>query len=148
MDKIIFLDVDGVLNYQYCPDRITRENGKLSKLMGLSSLHIYTLNKILKATNANIVLSSTWRKHEFTFNYLVKAGIHEWSTRYLGKTASIGERGDEILKWIADNKFTGKYAVLDDVRCNGIPAANMFNINSDTGLTEQNAVDIINFLNG
>lgn len=146
--KIIFLDVDGVLNYRYCPDRITRENGKLSKLMGLSSLHIYLLNKILKETGADIVLSSTWRKHDFTFDYLVKGGIHEWAKRYLGNTGHRSERGDEILDWLKENNFTGKYAVLDDIRCNGIPAANMFNINGDIGLTEQNVVDIINFLNG
>jgi hypothetical protein len=147
-DKIIFLDVDGVLNYDYCPDLIPNDDGTKSKLLGISSMHVYLLNKILKETGAKIVLSSTWRLHDFTFNYLGKVGIHEWETRLIGKTSSMGERGDEIRAWIAENNFSGKYIVIDDMRYEGIPAANMCNTNPNIGLTEQNAIDIINFLNG
>lgn len=58
--KIIFLDIDGVLNsHKYWVENPDREK---SRLGDLDPSAIETLNRIVERTGAKIVLSSTWRK--------------------------------------------------------------------------------------
>ena len=51
--RIIFLDIDGVLNYGGCPDRAP------SHCMGIANEKLLLLKQIVDATNAKIVLVST-----------------------------------------------------------------------------------------
>lgn len=52
--KVIFLDIDGVLNYRYC-------KSKLGSIYFVDDNKIKLLKQIVEATDAKIVLSSTWR---------------------------------------------------------------------------------------
>lgn len=54
--KLIFLDVDGVLNYDMC-------DAKVGIYYGVDSKKVELLKKIVDATGAKIILSSTWRLH-------------------------------------------------------------------------------------
>jgi hypothetical protein len=61
MIKALFLDVDGVLNsddYQFCSGK-----WNMSKKSQIDPTSIPLLNQIIAATNAKIVVSSTWRSH-------------------------------------------------------------------------------------
>jgi len=49
--NIVFLDIDGVLN----------QNGSMDFPPALDTAKVGNLNLILENTNANIVISSTWR---------------------------------------------------------------------------------------
>lgn len=53
--KIIFLDIDGVLNYGGCPDRAP------SNCIGIADEKLSLLKQIVDVTNAKIVLISTWK---------------------------------------------------------------------------------------
>ena len=53
---VIFLDVDGVLNSYGCPDRI-------GHIIGVEDEKVSYLKEIANYLNADIVLSSTWRKY-------------------------------------------------------------------------------------
>lgn len=57
MRKIIFLDIDGVLNSLPYFNRVKNNEG----FDEISPFHLKLLAKIYHATNAEIVLSSTWR---------------------------------------------------------------------------------------
>ncbi|MCP4437543.1 MAG: hypothetical protein GY810_01200 [Aureispira sp.] len=68
MDKIIFLDIDGVLNsetdfidsvYKYNPVHSKLQKGERWKVINVGMLAI--LNDVVKQTGAKIVLSTTWR---------------------------------------------------------------------------------------
>lgn len=119
--KIIFLDVDGVLNnqimYENRDDIIGTRGGKVSQKC------IARLNMLTEATNAKIVLSSTWRADEGVEEYLTEAGI---KGEIIGKTPILRDRfslrGNEIHAWIVENEqLIGKpyheyhsFVILDD----------------------------------
>jgi hypothetical protein len=103
-DKIIFLDVDGVLNTQprFGP--------------ALRSESIALLGEIVRKTGASLVVSSTWRLQEQDLallrQELTKEGIGD---RIIGATPVIhvNSRDEEILQWLAANP-TRRFAILDD----------------------------------
>lgn len=117
--KIIFLDIDGVLNVCY-PQH--DEHGRI--------FHPHfedNLRSIVDATGAKIVLSSTWRMRGLE---LVKK---LWSDRNLaGEVIGVTttccqlvaaekfeyydqvERGHEIQEWIDENPKITHYVILDD----------------------------------
>ena len=57
MRKIIFLDIDGVLNSMAYFKNVKEEDG----LKEISDFHLQKLSKIYHKTRAEIVLCSTWR---------------------------------------------------------------------------------------
>jgi histidinol phosphatase-like enzyme len=86
--KVVFLDVDGVLNN----DKTERYPSNLEELFSpfvLDKENITQLKRILKETGAKIVLSSTWR-------------MSEEGCRTLAKEASSYSRSElEILQTLA-----------------------------------------------
>lgn len=57
--KVIFLDIDGVLNNNDYYER--RSKGLINNKHDIDELLISRVNDIVEATNAVIVVSSTWR---------------------------------------------------------------------------------------
>ena len=138
--KVIFLDVDGVLNCQSTKEVIWRDNGKLG-FHGAESEKTKLLARIIKETGAVIVLSSTWRLNKVKSifdNYLflddLEDGEYDESSeksayRYLemrlaeydlsiyDDTPDSGgaySRGEEIYSWLEDHPEVTDYVVLDD----------------------------------
>lgn len=102
--KVIFLDIDGVLNYQYMHTNTHDEiigtfGGKLSRKC------ITQLNELVDKTDAKIVISSTWRVDDGVEGYLVDAGV---KADIIGKTPVLNDRfslrGNEIHAWIVENE--------------------------------------------
>lgn len=113
--KIIFLDVDGVLNYQYSKSRC-------HGLLGIDNDKVKRLKRIVEATNAKIVLTSTWKIHwqrvnkesqHYSGSYLDKKLLME-GLYIIDKTIDKGsDRGEGIHAWL--NAYPVKeYVVLDD----------------------------------
>lgn len=114
--KVIFLDVDGVLNFAKTEARAP------SGTLGLASAPVKHLCNIVKATGAYIVLTSTW-KEDWSFNeedctpdgqYLVRKlkreGLH-----ILDKTKDkVLDRGHGIRDWLERHPGTDHWVVLDD----------------------------------
>ena len=105
--KAIFLDVDGVLN---CRTSQSRCRG----MLGIDDDKVKRLRRIVEATGAKIVLTSTWRigwekvykeEQDECANYLDRKLGRE-GLRIIDKTHYSGEcRGESIIRWI------GKYPV-------------------------------------
>ena len=117
--KVIFLDVDGVLNFVYCKAR------EPCGCIGISNASVKNLAKIVEATGAAIVLTSTWKQH-WQRNTRSTDQIHP-SGKYLQNkllkqklfildktTDNMDNRGEGIQNWLANHPGVTHWIVLDD----------------------------------
>jgi hypothetical protein len=95
--KIIFLDIDGVLNSM---DSMKRKKGIFFD-DNPDEVHIGHLNHIIEETGAKVVISSTWRKGTgaiYLWRLLDQCGF---KGKVLGTTPDTGDiRGNEIRCWM------------------------------------------------
>lgn len=160
--NILFLDIDGVLNsdfwYKKQPPNSTSNN---SLAQHLDKQAIALLNKIVRKTQAKIVLSTTWRLHyslETLQTILENCGF---IGELIGKTPDLVSlhssfvRGNEILQWCKDNEAVigGKYqnfksyVILDDKDDMLYwQRKNFFQIDRYAGLTPSKVSAVIRFL--
>ena len=112
MQRIIFLDIDGVLN-------------NLGSVIGLGDpshhldpVSVGLMTRLCEEAGASIVISSSWRigrtveslKDEFD-----KLGAHKLADRFMDRTKDFQAiRGKQIARWIEDNAYTGRYVIVDD----------------------------------
>ncbi len=109
--KVIFLDIDGVLNSDEYFDKIDGLN-----IEGIESEidvnKIKLLKKAVEETGAKVVLSSSWRytrNAQYLKKLLLEHGILVDSTPYMEN-----ERGKEIKGWLEEHKDTEDFVILDD----------------------------------
>jgi hypothetical protein len=117
-DKIIFLDIDGVLNV-YCESR--------DEFGCVFHEHLVdNLRHIIEQTGAKIVISSTWRMDglETMKRMWLKRGLPGEVIDITPTVVDVVERGTcefydlvdrgfEIQQWIDDNNVTN-YCIIDD----------------------------------
>lgn len=135
--KVLFTDIDGVLNCRRTPNP-----RKLPYVVDQELLARF--RRMLDATGARVVLSSTWR-HD-------PAGLfsaRHWGIPFDGVVPDMpGQpRRDEILAWLAANPAVTRYAVLDD-ECDELDDLPLFQPSGRTGVTEEIAAALIGYLNG
>ena len=116
MRKIIFLDVDGVLNSEEFSRWLWDNHEK--KYRGYELLDqraILCLQDIVFITGAEIVLSSSWRISSLRTKQL-KEQLLPYGLEIIDRTISDarGERGDEIKEWLSRNPDVSHYVILDD----------------------------------
>jgi hypothetical protein len=149
--KIIFLDMDGVLNtlrhYDWTDGPLALVDPSMMK----------RLNRIVQETKAKVVLSSAWR-------YMVHSGSMRvrgfsqllWSHGFVGEVidvtcrddeAGMVERGDQIAAWVRENKPEA-YVVLDDCTDPAMAQHPFIHTDGNVGLTEADADKAIAYLNG
>jgi len=161
MTKIIFLDIDGVLNsralqeQQFEKYKLTGNKRKFPE-EDINHEACMVLKEIVKETNAKVVISSTWRFNYYDF--LVKH-LASYKIEVIGKTkrgCADCVRGNEILAWIQDNKDVvgvsyqdyKNYVILDDDSDMLYwQKDNFVKINNDFGLTDGYKDSIISILN-
>ena len=119
--KIIFLDIDGVVN---CSDTKERIHG----IIGVEQQKIALVKQIVQATGAKLVLSSTWRIGWFYEDSNSQgADVEEWDylrnefrkqgLEFLDHTPLHKDRhrGREIQEWLDNcNEEVEAYVVIDD----------------------------------
>lgn len=160
--KILFLDVDGVLNdYEVCK-KATWEDDRTF----FAKKYVDRVNRILEATDAMLVISSSWRIRYDTiddlklafrkFGFDMDRVIDKTPSRYEGHRFSEDTiRGLEIQRWLSEN--AEKYdvesiVILDDdqdmfhlnhrlVRTVG------FQVDKDGGISEEQVAKAIEILN-
>ena len=162
--KIIFLDIDGVMNSELW----NKDNEmKISKGKFIDSEKVRLLSRIINATKAKIVLHSGWR---FWFNdnimplrkeaeYLVEV-LKSYNLNIYDKTPDLTTveirkskkfslvKAQEILLWLDQHDNIEKYVILDDLDLNN-NGIEMFQIKTDgvIGLTKENVEEVIRMLN-
>lgn len=113
--KIIFLDIDGVLNNQFSKSRC-------GYFIGIDKDKVKRLKEIFDATDAKIVLVSSWKvdwervdkdSQNIVGNYLDRK-LKKERIRILDKTIDHEiDRGQGISDWISNHKVES-WVVLDD----------------------------------
>lgn len=136
--KVLFLDVDGVMNSQKTLQRSQRSGS----ILGIDPLMAFMVGKIQLNTGCEIVLSSSWRHSP--------DGLKEVESRFklYGVTpmANSGVRGHEVQAWLADHPGVERYAILDDDSDFDADMP-LFKTSFATGLTEQIAAEVTTYLN-
>lgn len=114
--KIIFLDIDGVLN---CQSSKSNYNG----LLGIDNDKVKRLRKIVDSTNASIVLCSSWKSVWERFDKDYQRGLGNYLDKELkkenlfifDKTIDRGNnRGEGIINWLSDKNDIESWVVIDD----------------------------------
>lgn len=141
--KVIFLDVDGVLNSARDGYSINLEN----------DYHFEMLKKIVDATDANIVLSSSWRIG-FSVLSLPEKNLIERLEKYGMEIMDFtpcmtGTRGDEIREWLSNNWPVESFVILDDEGDMAeFKETNLVKTNTSIGLQEKDVDKAIEILGG
>ena len=152
--KIIFLDIDGVLNH-HKTRTITRDGWCF-----VEDYMVQNLALIIRNTNAKIVLSSTWRidwnQEDESRNGLcfedLRNKFHEYGIDIMDKTGPTRHtRGQEIEEWLANWDWNKEpiehFVIIDDMADIAPFQANFIQTDPSKGLTFFKAQEIINFLN-
>ena len=157
--KVIFLDVDGVLNSEVSREQ---DRNKFDNWMEceVSESHIVNLKKIVDETGAQIVLSSSWRfdhpkatGRDFIVDPLMKIldrKLKEVGLDIIDVTPDLrGKiRGVEIQDWLDRHSEVEKFVILDD-DTDMLEEQKPFFVNTTfkNGLTEELANKTIEILN-
>lgn len=110
MRKILFLDIDGVLN--------SKNSWEQDSLNPLGEIHLNLLKRIIDETDCEIVLSSSWRMYKDSKKILSLAFESHKIPLWIGQTPDLcDERWKEINQWIVnevDDQQKLNVVVLDD----------------------------------
>lgn len=169
MNKIIFLDIDGVLNTEYYQGVLQYKGKPWQDEYGalFDPKAVAGLKRIIEATGAEIVIESSWKY--LGLNTLKKLWTHRnlpgkvlditpslISDKYLLKlNLSESEidmnisKGIEIASWLIDNdKKDAKYVIIDDEYViMESQLANFILTNPYEGITNTQVVNAISILN-
>ena len=163
--KIIFLDIDGVLNTKWWYTQMERNIPQDQYGYAFDPKAVANLKRIVEETGADIVISSSWKS--FGFSELEEM----WTDRGLpGKLIGVTPnsvsdellleadidsielfhiRGEEIKEWlIRHGKHVNSYAIIDDMD-NMLPEqqSHFVHTNPVVGITEEDAEKAIAIIN-
>lgn len=138
--NIIFLDIDGVLNgYNkwnllfwniIClinSNRLKDWYIKFTDPYGIHERKVKRLSKIIRSTNAKVVMSSSWRFSWWNTPYEKQSENQKKLTRLLDKYnieviditpgSSDNRRDKEIIEWLSEHEdLVKRFVILDDER--------------------------------
>ena len=140
--KVIFLDVDGVLN--------SAQDGYSIRLR--TDSHLKLLQRIVKKTGAKIVLSSSWRIGFTPASKNLLARFREYGLELMDCTPELSGscRGDEIRQWLTDNAYDyniENFVILDDeADMAEFTDKSLVQTDTNIGLQKQNAIECIMIL--
>jgi hypothetical protein len=154
--KVVFLDIDGVLN----SDDWDRRRIMMSEYLDFigdwdywdfDPLAVKILNSITDSTSAKIVISSTWRTFydfDVLLSKLVNVGVTGDIIAYTPRISFDVPRGCEIKKYLDDSGTVDCYVILDDDPDMLQEQIKSFvRINPNSGLTQKDARKAIEILN-
>ena len=157
--KIIFLDVDGVLN-----NTSTQET--FEEYYFVEDEKVELLKQLVTRTNAKLVLSSTWREGWYArerienpsksfksairvFEALEKK-LSEYDLEFLSYTEDFGSRGEEIDLWLKNWKGeqVENFIILDDMYPEDLKlyTERLVQTSESLGLTQEDIEKAINML--
>jgi hypothetical protein len=135
--KVIFLDIDGVLNCRKTPNP-----RKFPYIV--DEVLLARFQNLLRRTGASVVLTSTWR-----YDPAGLFAAKHYGIPFIDVTPDLPKqpRSKEILVWVRGHPELTRYAVLDDEddQLDGLP---LFQPSSRTGLTEKVAAALADYLDG
>jgi len=135
--KVIFLDIDGVLNSDETPNPRSFPYIVDRQLLG-------RFRDLIAKTGATVVLSSTWRVDPVG---RLAAKYYEVPFDDICPDLPDAPRCEEIQSWLRQHPEAIRYVVLDDDD-DCLDELPLFQPSSKTGLTEEIVLGIVEFLAG
>ena len=142
MTRVLFLDIDGVLNSNFWNDNHQRE---ISDGTLIDNEKVKLLALLVKRTNAKIILHSGWRfwfdtdmeplrtEAKILLELLAKEGLKidgvtpDLTTEEIRKTKKFSlVKADEILLWLKSHNDVSGWVVLDDLDLHNIQIVEIF----------------------
>ena len=157
--KVIFLDIDGVLN--------SEDFLKNNPNQAIDKNRVGILKNIVDKTGAVIIMSSGGRLW-FDDNMMPEDGysqclydiLCEFEIKLFGKTPDFSTeeirtkktfshvKAKEITAWLTEHEIVDKYVVIDDLNLkNEEINAHLIRTNGQVGITEDDAMRVIDMLN-
>lgn len=159
--KILFLDIDGVLNSDAsekyfkdlgCPAPKTFDELKKTAYTRFCPVALNNLREIFKAVpDAKVVFHSTWRRH-FDLSELREMFAYHGFKKTLFKDCTLiklsgGDKVHSINSYLDDYKKITNYAVVDDEDLSyGKVEGHFIQTDPKVGLTLENSNSIISLL--
>lgn len=151
--KVIFLDVDGVINSGNNQLRNARLK-RTCETMYFNPVCMKLLKELVESTGADLVLSSTWRLPDEKTKSVCHLDnlIKRLADYELGLFSQTGPtrfcRNDEINEWLRSHPDVDGYVILDDVNDDfqGENLRRLVLVDEVVGLTDSNVVQAVNFL--
>lgn len=168
-DKLVFLDFDGVLNSSEFAAHLYRNNESAQDDKGLDLFDPQTIdcmNRIVDATGAKIVVTSSWRylglaklqelwKERglhgeiigMTSLHVVDELILEKGLEWLDEEMNNSPRSEEIAHWLKSYNINANYVILDDLPMPKDLQPHAVQVNPKVGLTDiqvKQAIEILN----
>ena len=154
MKRVLFLDIDGVLNSNFWNDSHQRE---ISDGTLIDEEKVKILAPLIKRTKAKIILHSGWRiwfdaelnplrrEAERLIDIFAKEGLSidgltpDLTTEEIRRTKKFSlVKAEEILLWLKTNKEVSGWVVLDDLDLHNIQIENHQVMPDQTiGLTQE-----------
>ena len=152
--KVIFLDIDGVLNSEEW-DRYVQSftyGARFNSCYLLSQEMILRLQNVVFQTNAEIVLTSSWRTDEQAMCALTRQlSLYHLSIRDSTLYSTYNTRADDINEWLRNNPNVHSYVIVDDYddgfSNDEVLVAHFVQTNYFQGLTSEEAEKIVKILN-
>jgi len=112
-NKILFLDIDGVLNNH---KMWLKGGGKAYKYFDVNCIDV--LNEIIERTNCKVVVTSLWRMGDSIESLLAKLTNDGYKYDILDYTPILDHpysvRGNEIKAWLSCHTNVRRYVIVDD----------------------------------
>lgn len=116
--KVIFLDIDGVLNTAFNCKKMALSKGPSCDDYGIlfDPEAVKYLKRIIEETGAEIVISSSWK-----YTYPYQEFLRMWEDRDLpgsviDVTPNVSKhRGDDIDQWLRECGHVTDYVIIDDL---------------------------------
>ena len=160
--KVLFLDIDGVLNCMFPTPSSGYEWVDLDEWRyGFNPTLVARLRYVIGNTGCKIVVSSSWRHHQTYAPYQPSRNWRDVLAEKLGKTREelfagetpsdpAGQRGNEINQWLGEHPGVDSWCVVDDETVDIEPYidhARIVKTDMQYGLTKDEADCIIDVLN-
>lgn len=131
--KVIFLDIDGVLNHMNTTERV-------GPYVGIDATLLARFQSLLgQLPDVKVVLSSTWRKFPE-----LKAAVEEVILIHDVTPDVRGTRGVQIRTWLAFHPEVERFAIIDDDRdMDGLDCCFFTDNEWRAGLTQEIADEVL-----
>jgi HAD domain in Swiss Army Knife RNA repair proteins len=135
--KVVFLDIDGVLNCSKTPN-------PRNLPYVVDELLLARFRDLLRRTGASVVLSSTWR-----YDPAGLFAAKHYGIPFIDVTPDLPQepRCKEVLEWLRTHPDVSRYAVIDD-EDDELDELPLFQPSRRTGLTDKIAHGVADYLDG
>lgn len=157
--RILFLDIDGVLNsHAFFDSRGPRLDGQDMFDRHIDEAALMRLNYVLRQTDAHVVISSTWRELHTLPDLRRGLKRRGFAGRIIGKTPCLERRlrkfslyepvprGLEIARWLKRHPPVDSFAIVDDDSDMAHLAHRFVQTDMRVGLTDADADALITLL--